>query len=182
MVYAGGIVAVALALLRASRLFVEMLDVAKFNEAMGKLLRAGNRDRARKLANAVPKAIYGYVARALIERSFELQADDGRGMVTDALRERLHQELEQQTRRMQRWDWLSVLAALAAGVAALGPADEVSAEASIGIPAVAAVLILWAWFRTRRELKVSKRGGEELVELLAAYVVDHPDETATRAR
>lgn len=160
-----------LAVLRIVPVMASAMNIAKFNEVMAKLLRAGNVDRAGKLADAVPRTHYGAIARALVARSRELNAGDGRSLVADSLRETLEKELAEQNRRVRRLDWLYVGAALAAGVAALGPVDEVPASASIGLPAVAVVLILLSYTRSRRELRNCKVGGDELVELLTASVV-----------
>ncbi len=169
-VYAGGIVAVALAVLRIVPVMASAMNIAKFNEVMAKLLKAGNVNRAGKLADAVPKSIYGAIARALIARSKEMRADDGRSLIADSLRETLQKVLAEQNRRVRRLDWLYVGSALAAGVAALGPVDEVPAGVSIGLPAAAVVLILLSWTRSRRELRDCQTGGDELVELLTASV------------
>jgi len=169
-VYAGGIVAVVLAVLRIIPVMAGAINIAAFNEVMAKLLKAGNIDRAGKLADAVSAALYGAVVSSLVARAKELNAADGRSLIADSLRETLHKVLAEQSRRIHRLDWLYVGSALAAGVAALGPVDEVPAGASIGLPAVAVVLILWSWTRSRRELRNSKIGGDELVELLTTSV------------
>jgi hypothetical protein len=157
------------------RVFIAVMraiNYRKFNEVVHKLVKAGDLARAQKLARAVPKATYGPVVLRLLEEAEARSAADGRGLVTDALRETLDRAVADGVRELRRWRWLGWLAAgFAVAAAVVGHLYQAAPIPSLVVPAVVAVMVFAGWRNTNKIERDCRTHGAELVGWLADYVV-----------
>jgi hypothetical protein len=99
-----------LVLIQAALMFGSHLNYPAFNAQIAKLCRAGNRERAIKLCNAVPRALYPAAVRAVLETAGTMQGETNLSLARARLQRVFEETFKKQRLRFARQRLLSLAA------------------------------------------------------------------------
>jgi hypothetical protein len=176
IIYVLAVLAVAPGILRGIPLVMFSIHERAFTAQIAKLLRAQNRDRALKLCNAVPRAYYVAMIKAVLDASTQCSPRDGQGLIEETLRDAFQREHAAQMRRVRKWSWLAVVGVLAAagGLLAAGT-DPTEPGVVYGPPVVALTLWIISWRKVRQLRDKSQAGFEEILSAATACAMASDD-------
>jgi hypothetical protein len=164
--YVFGALGLALAAARVVVVLRITLNHDAFTAHLVKLVRAGNRDRAIKLATVVPWSTCARVSRAVLVRSAEIEGAAWAELMADDLNQTLQRAYSAEMRRLAWARWLGVPALACAAVALVFGLSLPAAPQVFALPALTAIGVVWSWRQLAAVASGSLRCGEQVVEVL----------------
>jgi len=171
LVYVCAVVAVMLPVLRWLPLMFYSINHEAFTAQIVKLLKAGNAERALKLCNAVPRAFYVAMMKALLEAGQACKPDDGEGIVSESLRDAFQREQAKQLRRARNLGFLAPIGVLVAAAGLFLAGSDPAEPAVVYAPPVITVML---WIGSVRKVgKLRDRSAEGLEQILPLAVAHY---------
>jgi hypothetical protein len=169
-----GVVAVLLALVRARNLFAVGLSAPMFNAVVLKLLAARHVDKILKLCDAVPRAAYSRLVRAMVVAAQECRSSDSRILVNDTIRSAHAQTSDRELARLKWGGWLS---ALSFALACTASGIAISTRGFSLLAAAPTLLVSVFWLIALVQVARFKRTSAEALDKLLPALGDYVEST-----